>query len=408
MKISSSDHKGENPTLVLAGGICALMAAMGIGRFAYTPILPRMQAALPFSDSAAGLLASVNFAGYLAGAMVTIFLSPARGVVTRLRLSLLVNIVTTAGMGMTDDFRLWAVLRFLSGFSSAGVFVLASGVVLDVLARHRRTTAAGLLYGGVGAGIALTGLTVPLLDRWWGWQGTWLGLAALATLLGGGVWRWLADHHPAGGGGKENRPEQARERSFLPWLSASYFLEGLGYVVTGTFLVALVQRATGIAGVAAGSWIIVGLAAVPSCTLWAWLARRTGFATALVLAHFAQAAGIALPVLLPNAAGAFGSALLFGGTMLGIVTLALGWGRTLLPHQTSRVVGVLTTAFGAGQILGPAAAGWLAERTSGFSLPLLAAAGVVALGGLLIPAGMLHTSRCARKDSQGSRFSNRT
>lgn len=395
MESSADRHTPDREAkTVLLGGICALMAAMGVGRFAYTPILPRMQAALPFSDAAAGALASVNFAGYLLGAMVTIFLSPARGQVTCLRLSLLVNILTTAGMGLTVDYRLWTVLRFLSGFSSAGVFVLASGIVLDVLARHRRTTASGLLYSGVGGGIALTGVAVPVLDALWGWRGTWLGLAALAALLGGGVWRWLVQGASPGSGRKEKGGEREAGGRLLPWLAGAYFCEGLGYVVTGTFLVSMVQRTTGLPGVAAGSWVLAGVAAVPSCVLWSRLAARTGFPTAIVLAHLVQAVGIVLPLLLPNAAGAFGGALLFGGTMLGIVTLALGWGRTLLPHQTGRVVGILTTAFGAGQILGPAAAGWLADRMAGFAFPLVAAAAVVALGALLIPAGLLvHTMK---------------
>ena len=119
-----------------------------------------------------------------------------------------------------------------------------------------------------------------------------------------------------------------------------------------------------------------------------------------MLAHGVQAAGIVLPVLWPGIAGIYGGALLFGGTMLGIVTLALGWGRSLLPQQAGRVIGILTTAFGAGQILGPAAAGWLAERLDGFTVPLLAAAAAVALAGLLIPLGIWLNQRNSRTSSK--------
>lgn len=384
---SAGRSRDREPLMVLLGGICAMMAAMGVGRFAYTPILPVMQQALPFSDAAAGALASVNYAGYLLGAIATIFLSPAGGQIGRLRLSLLVNILTTAGMGLTADFWIWSLLRFVSGFSSAGVFVLASGAVLEVLVRHQRLTWSGFLYGGVGAGIALTGLAVPPLAAAWGWRGTWLGLSVAATLLGLGTWRWLRQGATAG----ERRPaapDAGASGRILSWLTAAYFLEGLGYIVTGTFLVAQVQRLPGLAGHGAGAWVLVGLAAVPSCFLWARLARRIGFPTALVLAHGVQAAGIVLPALWPGMIGIYSGALLFGGTMLGIVTLSLGWGRALLPHQAGRVIGVLTTAFGAGQILGPVAAGWLAERLDGFTVPLIAAAAVVALGGLLIPLGL--------------------
>ncbi len=380
----------------LAAGVGAMMLAMGVGRFAYTPLLPLMQQALPFSDTAAGALASVNYAGYLLGAIVTIFLSPGQGQIGRLRLSLLVNILTTAGMGFTADPWAWTLLRFLSGFSSAGVFVLTSGVVLEALVRRGRLTWSGFLYGGIGAGIALTGLAVPPLGAVWGWRGAWLGLSLLCLPLAAVTWRWLRDEAPSGPPSEGQTQAPGQGKRLLGWLTGAYFLEGLGYIVTGTFLVALVQRMPGLSGHGAGSWILVGLAAVPSCFLWAHLARIVGHPRALLAAHLLQAAGILLPVVLPGLLGVYGGALLFGGTMLGIVTLSLGWGRSLLPGQAGRVIGILTTAFGAGQIIGPTAAGWMAEHFDGFALPLFAAAAVVALGGLLIPLGMALEGRRGR------------
>ncbi len=363
-----------------------MMLAMGIGRFAYTPILPLMQQALPFSDTAAGTLASVNYAGYLAGAVVTLFLADDRKRSVRLRLSLLANLLSTAAMGLTTEPLLWAFWRFLSGFSSAGVFVLASGVVLDALVRQRRMAWSGLLYGGVGAGIALTGLTVPLLAQGWGWRGAWLGLAVLALPLLTCAWLALGRN---GAGEKVPVRAEAHNGSFAPlaWLTVAYFCEGLGYIVTGTFLVASVQRLPELAGHGAASWTVVGLAAIPSCLLWAWLARRTGFVAALVLAHLVQAAGILWPVLQPGPIGIYGGAVFFGATFLGIVTLAIAWGRTLLPQRGGWVIGLLTAAFGAGQILGPVAAGWLADRLDGFEVPLLLASLIVAAGAVFVLLG---------------------
>ncbi|MBE0598558.1 MAG: YbfB/YjiJ family MFS transporter, partial [Desulfuromonadales bacterium] len=227
----------------------------------------------------------------------------------------------------------------------------------------------------------------------WGWQGSWLGLAAAALLLSLGTWRWLPRE-----GTTSDRPATAGAapvggRRLLSWLTAAYFLEGLGYVVTGTFLVAQVQRLPGLAGYGASAWVLVGLAAVPSCVLWAHLARRAGYPTALTLAYGVQAAGIVLPVVWPSLIGIYSGAIFFGGTFMGIVTLTIGWGRTLLPQQSGWVIGLLTTAFGAGQILGPGAAGWLAERLDGFAIPLIAAALVVAAGGLLIPLGLWFETR---------------
>src|SRR6516165_9212315 len=52
---------------VAVGGLLAMAAALGIGRFVYTPILPFMLDALRWSKADAGLVASANFLGYLAG-----------------------------------------------------------------------------------------------------------------------------------------------------------------------------------------------------------------------------------------------------------------------------------------------------------------------------------------------------
>ena len=69
-----SDHgpieKAVSPQLLAFGGLLALAAAIGIGRFVYTPILPFMVETLELTKAEAGLIASANFLGYLVGALV--------------------------------------------------------------------------------------------------------------------------------------------------------------------------------------------------------------------------------------------------------------------------------------------------------------------------------------------------
>ncbi len=372
---------------VLVGGIVALAVVMGVGRFAYTPLLPLMQRDLTFPDDLAGYLASANYAGYLLGALWAAF-APARfGSVGVLRASLVVNLASTAAMGLTTDFVLWTILRFVSGASSAIVFVLASGIVLQALVRQGRPGWSGILYGGVGVGIALSALAPPILDPLFGWRGAWIGLAALCTVAAWLPWRFLERPQPSAGGATTESPN-ARYRGYLPWLTAAYFCEGLGYIITGTFLVALLHRMPVMEGSGTAAWLLVGLAAIPSCVVWMRIGLRIGPVAGLVTAHLVQAVGIVLPVVWPGLPGALLGAVLFGGTFMGITTLALFLGRSIAPGRTNFAIGLLTAAFGTGQIVGPSVAGVLAVSTQSFSLPLAVGALTVAAGALLLLIGL--------------------
>uniref|UniRef100_UPI0015F0538A YbfB/YjiJ family MFS transporter n=1 Tax=Streptomyces shenzhenensis TaxID=943815 RepID=UPI0015F0538A len=154
-------------------------------------------------------------------------------------------------------------------------------------------------------------------------------------------------------------------------LFVSYFLEGVGYIVAGTFLVAAIgQGSPGWLG--SGAWVLVGLAAVPSSALWARLGRRWSRPGLLLTALTIQAAGIALPALTGSTAAALASAVLFGATFLGVSTLALATGAHL---RFPRSVALLTAGYSVGQILGPPVVAPLLRH--GYHQALLLAALVV-------------------------------
>ncbi|WP_257141344.1 YbfB/YjiJ family MFS transporter [Priestia megaterium] len=151
---------------ILVGGILSLVIAMGIARFSYTPILPLMQSDMSFSNKVAGYLATSNYAGYLIGAVLVGILPLKKRRKAVLRLSLIFSVITTAGMGLFQMYSAWYTCRFISGFSSAFVLVLSSSIVLDKLAEKEKTNWSGLFYGGVGVGIFLTGITIPILNHY--------------------------------------------------------------------------------------------------------------------------------------------------------------------------------------------------------------------------------------------------
>jgi MFS family permease len=372
------------PRFSLLGGILALAAAMGIGRFAYTPILPTMLEAGELDTAQAGWLAAANYAGYLAGALLLAVAVPGSVRTGVLRASLVAVAGTTALMALPTGLAVWSIVRFVSGLASAGVLVLASGLVLDELRRQGRSALSGWLFSGVGLGIAISGIVVRVTGETLDWRGQWLALALLATASIFPCWRWLLPiARTTATPGRVLPAAEFVGAAPRRLLFAAYFLEGVGYIVTGTFLVAIVAATPGLEGIGADVWIVVGLAVVPSAVVWAALGARVGYACGLVCAYLLQAAGIALP-LAGGAGAAFASAVLFGGTFAGITALTLTLAGQLAPDRSASLIGALTALFGLGQVIGPVLAGSLASRANSFAPALAVAATLVMMGGVLM------------------------
>ncbi len=365
----------------------ALAAALGIGRFAMTPLLPPMQAAAHLTDSQAGVLASANYAGYLAGALLLTLIVPRRAGRLLLGLGLAGVVATTALMAATTSFAAWGAIRFLSGLASAGVFILASDAVLAALRRASQTARSGCLYGGAGGGIVASGLIAHAATGRTGWRDAWLVLAVLAAIAAYPAWRWLPPRSDESARIGSRPPARTPVLAMpLALLLAAYTLAGGGYIVTATFLVVIVERLPGLAGDGWAVWVVVGLAALPSTVLWVAASRRIGPAPTLALVYFIQGCGIGLPALSGGAAVAGAAALLFGGTFMAIPALTLVLAGPLAPGRSTAVIGLLTTGFGSGQIVAPPLAGLVAGRTHDFGPALIAASAAVLLGGVLVTA----------------------
>ena len=373
---------------VLAGGICALIVGMGIGRFAYTPLLPALQQAGGMGAHAAGILASINYVGYLVGSLAAAALPQSWPRVALFRGALLVSIGATVLMALAPDPRLWALSRLIAGIASAAVLILSSEIVVRTLQRHGRPALVGVHFAGVGLGIALTGIVTALLGDRLGWAGGWIVLTALSLVLAPFSWHWLASFEPA-------RPAAATAASSAasPWaplvaLALAYFCEGAGYVVTATFLVAIVKMMPALSDVAPWFWVAVGLAGAPSAILWSRIGARIGLLAALIAAHLVQAVGIVAPVFSDAPVVVLVSALLFGATVIGITALVVAYASRTGGARAGRMIGLLTASFSVGQIVGPMVAGKLAEE-GGFDLPLVLAAITVVVGALLLGVGAM-------------------
>jgi MFS family permease len=316
-------------------------------------------------------LATANFLGYLAGALAGIAVPAVVGSAAALRGSFAVLVATLALMPVTRDGILWSLLRLVAGATSALIFVIAVSAMLSGLREHAHHLV-GWAFGGVGAGIALSGLLVLAVQAASTWQAAWWTCAALAALLAVVAWPLAPQPEPRNSGTAAKTERPRTQRWFLALL-ASYTFEGIGYVIAGTFLVAAIQQdVRGRLGSAA--WIVVGLAAFPSCALWTRLARRWSRPALLLTSLTIQAVGIALPALLGGATPALVSAILFGATFMGVSTIALSIGAHL---QVPRAVALLTAGYSAGQILGPLLAAPLLSH--GYHQALLLGSALVAV-----------------------------
>ncbi|MFF4258702.1 YbfB/YjiJ family MFS transporter [Streptomyces sp. NPDC001663] len=337
----------RSPWTIVAQAAAALAAGQGIGRFVYTPILPLMHTQAGLSSALGANLATANFIGYLAGALAGIAVPAVVRSAVALRGSFVILVATLALMPVSHDGTVWFLLRLVAGAASALIFVIAVSALLSGLREHAHHLV-GWAFGGVGAGIALSGLLVVVVQAASTWEAAWWTCAALAGLLAAVAWPLVPqpEHTSSEAAAMTERPRT--HRWFLALL-ASYTFEGIGYIIAGTFLVAAIQQ--GVPGrLGSGAWIVVGLAALPSCALWTRLGVRWSRPALLLTSLTIQAIGIALPALLGGATPALVSALLFGATFMGVSTIALSIGAHL---QVPRAVALLTAGYSIGQILGP-------------------------------------------------------
>jgi predicted MFS family arabinose efflux permease len=354
-----------------------MAAAVGIGRFVYTPILPLMVEDLGMSKSAAGFLASANYAGYLAGALVAAMPGLPGSRRRWLLVALLVSALTTAAMAVTSWSPAFLLLRFAGGVASAFGLVYSSALVLDRIGRGGRPGLSAVHFAGVGTGIAVSAMVIFLSG---GWRTAWLA-AGLTSLVAVGI---VAALIPDRGDVAATAPlAQGRPASPLATLVTAYGLFGFGYIITATFLVAIVRASPQVRALEAFVWLLVGLTAAPSVGVWTAVEGRIGISRSFALACVLEAIGVGASALWVRPTGILLAAALLGATFMGITALGLTWARRIAPGDPRSTLAVMTAAFGFGQIVGPVFAGIVYDATGTLLVPSLAAAGALLAGATL-------------------------
>lgn len=375
--------------LVLSAGAGVLILAMGIGRFAYTPILPDMLASGALSLRSAGLVAGANFAGYFAGAVLATAVSAPLAVQRLLIASLVLLVLTTEAMALGTSAGDFIAIRFAAGIASGIAFVYGIAIAIDTMARIGAQRHTLLIFLGIGISISGSGLLIAGLQAIGAdWRDLWWGMSVLALpVFGVTVWGFdrVAVAVPASAPTSGAQEPAASNRSAWPFtaLSLGYACFGMGYIIHATYLPTLVRSVPSLEHWATWSWVVVGVAAAPSPFIWSRLSDILGLRSAIAISFVAEAIAALAPFAGLGVAGVAIAAVGLGGTFVGISSLIIARGRAITSMSSNRSIGILTVVFGAGQILGPIFAGYLAAGSGSFLWPSVAACGVLLLGAWL-------------------------
>ncbi|MDF3847915.1 YbfB/YjiJ family MFS transporter, partial [Achromobacter denitrificans] len=299
----------------------ALAAAMGIGRFAFTPVWPLMAQEAGLSLSQGGWLASANYAGYLLGALAAVAW-PIRRLRGMLAASLLAVALFTLAMPLGHGLAMWCALRLAAGYASASAFICVAAWRAVPAGDPREAGASAVTYAGVGAGIALTGLACLALAAWDARADTvWMVLGGLALALSAAAWPGLRRQAAPAPARAASAAPPARLPQVIPGLALHYGAFGVGYIIPATFLPAMAKDIIPDPAIFGWAWPLFGLAAAVSCLLVPRLARGGDSVQIWRAAQASMALGMLAVAVWHHIAAVILAAVLVGGTFM-VITQA--------------------------------------------------------------------------------------
>ena len=374
--------KNSNVAILLAG-IIALIIGVGVARFVFTSLLPPMLENY-LTISFAGVLASINYVGYLAGSIFAVFIKDINTKVKFFRFGMFLCFITTLMLGVTTSDTIWVISRILAGFGAAMALVVGSAIVMNKLNIQNKTKAMGIHFSGIGFSILVSDLIVRVVFYFNGtWQLSWIVLAIFAFVMSFYSMYILSYDKEVKQNSVKHHIDKSLFSPFVIILIMAYFCEGVGMVVQGTFLPDIINSLEGLEGFGSFTWTLVGLAGIPSCIIWMMLAHKYGSVNIIILAMFLQVIGIMISALTNNVYLNLFSGILYGGTFVGLVALFMNLGGKLAGNNPVMLMGALTTAYGIGQVTAPLYSVALIEHFKTYDYTLYVTAFIV-FGGIVL------------------------
>jgi predicted MFS family arabinose efflux permease len=367
-------------------GVCANLVGIGLARFAYTPLIPALILAGWFSPTQAAYLGAANLAGYLAGALLARPLASHMTPATLLRGAMLLTGASFPASAYPLSFAWFFAWRFAAGFGGGALMVVAAPVILRQVPARRRGVVSGVMFAGVGLGIAASGTLVALLLGY-GLVVTWnvLGVVALLlTALAWNGWPRTSEHDVAA---PAPEPPHLRSSATLRALHIGYGLSAVGLVPAMVFLVDFIARANHL-GIEAGAryWTLFGFAAIAGPVLLGSVADRIGFHPTLRALFILDAGALALLALTSLPAALITAVVILGASVPGVVPLAVGRVHELVhaEPQRRRAWTVCTVAFAIGQAAAAYGFSYLFAKSGGtYVMLFVIGAGAFALALLI-------------------------
>ena len=364
--------------------ILAIAPTIGIGicRFAYALVLPDMRDSLGWSYSVAGIMNTINAAGYLTGALGANVAIRRFGMFQTVRVSTIVSVLTLVMSALTGDLVMFGCARLVSGVTGAFAMVAGSAIATSIAQAQRQHQAfyLSLFYLGPAIGILISGFVAPFLLEWHGagsWWITWGVLAAISASLTVLLLTARVDESPAPAGAVK---AHIRATPVLFYL-LGYFLFGTGYIAYMTFMIAYVRNVGGGALAQSAFWTCIGVGALAHPWTWSGLLTKSRGGGGTALLTGISAIGAALP-LLGTSPILFGvSALIFGNAFFAVVSSTTAFIRVNYPREAwAKAIAMMTVAFGVGQMVGPIAIGIITDKMGSLSYALNVSSAILALG----------------------------
>jgi MFS family permease len=381
-------------------GTLVTILAHGFGRMSYSVILPSMKDGLMLNYTQLGSIATGNFIGYLSLAIIGGFLAARFGIRRVVFISLLVIGISLFLTGLAHSFLFAFLMRLITGAGNGGSYVPIMALPAAWFVMKKRGLATGIVSGGIGTGLFISGIILPPIIAGFGkegWRYAWFFLGIVVFVLAFICYAFLRNNPKEKGvsmyGGEEKQKGGPKVTLFSAFkevvvepelwkLGCVYFMFGFSYVIYLTFFVAYLTKEMGLSPVSAGRiFAVLGIFSIFCGVIYGWISDVLGRRPGFMIAYLTLTFSYLVFAFWKDYTGFYLSAVVFGIAAFSVPTImAAASGDAVGGGLAPAGLGFITVFFGIGQALGPVIGGWIKDTTGTFTHAFILSAAVSLLG----------------------------